>query len=64
MAKEKKKEKVIEDYDGKLPKTIYCMKDKEQVKPKKLRVVKTANGRKMAKGECPDCGTTVVQFVA
>lgn len=44
--------------------TAYCMKCKEHVTPKKSAIVKTSNGRNMMKGKCPECGTTVVKFVA
>jgi hypothetical protein len=41
----------------------YCVKDKKKVKVKNGTVVVSANGRRMAKGTCPECGTTVNRFL-
>jgi hypothetical protein len=46
------------DYEG------YCVKCREKKEVKDGKVVETANGRYMAKGKCPDCGTTVTRFVS
>jgi hypothetical protein len=45
------------DFEG------YCVKDKKKVMVKNGTVVVSANGRRMAKGKCPECGTTVSRFL-
>jgi len=45
------------DYEG------YCVKCKEKKFIKDGEEVMTANGRRMAKGKCPTCGTTVTRFL-
>ena len=41
----------------------YCVKCKKMVVISKGKEVKTKNGRKMIKGVCPNCGTTVCKFI-
>ena len=41
----------------------YCVKDKKKVTVKNGTVVVSANGRRMAKGTCPNCGTKVNRFL-
>jgi len=41
----------------------YCVKCREKVKMKNGKETTTKNGRKMMKGKCPDCGTTVNRFI-
>lgn len=43
--------------------TGYCVKDKKKVVIKNAKVVTSANGRRMAKGVCPNCGTKVNAFL-
>jgi hypothetical protein len=45
------------DFEG------YCVKCKTKRPVKNAKVVTTSNGRKMAKGACPVCGTTVNKFL-
>lgn len=40
----------------------YCVKCKEQVEIKDVKESLTAKGTKIAKGKCPDCGTTVCRM--
>jgi len=40
----------------------YCVKCKAKKSPIERRVEET-NGRRMGKGKCPDCGTTVVRIL-
>ncbi len=42
----------------------YCLKCKQTRTIKDLSYVKTANGRTMAKGVCPVCGTTINKFLS
>jgi hypothetical protein len=42
----------------------YCVKDRKKVICKNGEVKETANGRKMAQGTCPNCGTKVTRFLA
>ncbi len=42
----------------------YCVKCKKQVDMKDPKEVTTARGTKMAKGKCPNCGTTVCRMGA
>jgi hypothetical protein len=42
----------------------YCVKCRKQRKVKQGRVEKTARGRPMARGSCPECGTTVTRFLS
>ena len=42
----------------------YCLKCKETRTIKDLTYTKTANGRTMAKGVCPTCGTTINKFLS
>lgn len=46
------------DFEG------YCVKCREKRAVKKGEVKETANGRKMAQGVCPTCGTKVTRFLA
>lgn len=41
----------------------YCVKCRTKRTVKDGEVVKTKQGRPMAKGECPVCGTTVNRFL-
>jgi hypothetical protein len=49
--------RIIMDFEG------YCVKCKTKRSIKGAEVVTTKNGRKMAKGTCPVCGTTVTRFL-
>jgi predicted RNA-binding Zn-ribbon protein involved in translation (DUF1610 family) len=40
----------------------YCVKDRKKVQFEG-EVVTLKNGRKAAKGKCPDCGTTVMRIL-
>ena len=40
----------------------YCVKCKAKKSPIERRV-EEKNGRRMGKGKCPDCGTTVVRIL-
>ena len=40
----------------------YCVKDKKKVQFEG-EVVTLKNGRKAAKGKCPECGTTVMRIL-
>jgi hypothetical protein len=42
----------------------YCVKCRTKVAIKKGEVKETANGRQMAQGICPVCGTKVTRFLA
>ncbi len=42
----------------------YCVKCRERRKVKNGEVKTTANGRQMAQGTCPVCGTKVTRFLA
>ncbi|MFI0433544.1 MAG: DUF5679 domain-containing protein [Candidatus Nanopelagicales bacterium] len=42
---------------------VYCMKCKAKREVKDLPIEENANGRRMAKGKCPECGTTVTRIV-
>lgn len=42
----------------------YCVKCREKRQIKDGKVEETAKGRKMAKGECPVCGTKVTRFLS
>ena len=42
----------------------YCVKCREKREVKGGEVKETPNGRKMAQGKCPKCGTTVTRFLA
>jgi hypothetical protein len=46
------------DFEG------YCVKCRTKRSVKNAKIVKTANGRSMAKGVCPVCGTAVNRFLA
>ena len=41
----------------------YCVKCREKVTVKDGTEKVTANGRKMAQGVCPKCGTKVTRFL-
>ena len=41
----------------------YCVKCRRKVKMENGKEVTTANGRRAAKGTCPNCGTTVYRFL-
>lgn len=43
--------------------TAYCVKDKKKVTVKNPKIVTSANGRRMVKGVCPNCGTKVNTFL-
>jgi hypothetical protein len=45
------------DFEG------YCVKCREKKMVTNATVKETANGRKMAQGECPKCGTKVTRFL-
>ena len=45
------------DFEG------YCVKCRKKQAIKEGVVAETANGRRMAKGTCPDCGTKVTRFL-
>lgn len=42
----------------------YCVKCRTKREIKSGTVVTTANGRRMAKGVCPVCGTSVNRFLS
>jgi ssDNA-binding Zn-finger/Zn-ribbon topoisomerase 1 len=42
----------------------YCVKCREKRTMKDAKMTKTSNGRNMAKGNCPVCGTTMNKFLA
>jgi hypothetical protein len=42
----------------------YCLKCKQTRTIKNLTFAKTSNGRTMAKGVCPVCGTTINKFLS
>ena len=42
--------------------TSYCVKCRKKVEMKGGVESLTKNGRKIAKGKCPDCGTTVCRI--
>lgn len=42
----------------------YCVKCRKKVAVKNGAVKETQNGRKMAQGVCPVCGTKVTRFLA
>jgi hypothetical protein len=42
----------------------YCVKCREKRDVKDGEVKDTPNGRRMAQGKCPVCGTTVTRFLA
>jgi len=46
------------------PNEAYCVKCREKRTMKDVTMTKTANGRNMAKGKCPVCGTTMNKFLA
>lgn len=46
------------DFEG------YCVKCREKRSIKDGKVGETAKGRPMAKGTCPECGTTVTRFLS
>ncbi|MFC1881594.1 DUF5679 domain-containing protein [Thermodesulfobacteriota bacterium] len=46
------------DFEG------YCVKCRKKQKIKNGTVEKTAKGKPMAKGTCPDCGTKVNRFLS
>ena len=41
----------------------YCVKCRKKQEIKNGAVAETANGRRMAKGTCPECGTKVNRFL-
>ncbi|MFW6136414.1 MAG: DUF5679 domain-containing protein [Chloroflexota bacterium] len=41
----------------------YCVKCREKRTIANAKVVTTESGRRMAKGQCPVCGTTVNRFL-
>ena len=43
---------------------FYCVKCKHKVNAPVLGVDQTKNGRSMAKGKCPHCGTNLNKFVS
>lgn len=42
----------------------YCVKCRKKQKVKNGTVKETSNGRRMAQGTCPVCGTKVTRFLA
>ena len=42
----------------------YCVKCRKTQQVKNATVKEAANGRKMAQGTCPVCGTTVTRFLS
>lgn len=42
----------------------YCVKCREKRSVKNGEVKETENGRKMAQGTCPVCGTKVTRFLS
>ncbi len=42
----------------------YCVKCRQKRTIKGGEVKQTANGRKMAQGTCPTCGTKVTRFLS
>lgn len=46
------------DFEG------YCVKCREKRSIKNATIEATKTGRKMAKGVCPVCGTTVTRFLS
>ena len=42
----------------------YCVKCRKKQTIKHGSVAETARGRPMAKGACPECGTTVTRFIS
>ena len=42
----------------------YCVKCRAKRQVKNGVVGRTAKGRPMAKGKCPNCGTTVTRFMS
>ena len=42
----------------------YCVKCRKKRKIKDGTIEKTAKGRPIAKGICPECGTKVTRFVS
>ena len=44
--------------------TVYCVKCKASKDITEYKIVETKNGRRMAKGNCPDCKTGVNKFLA
>jgi hypothetical protein len=42
----------------------YCVKCRTKRKVKNGTVKETSNGRKMAQGTCPVCGTKVTRFLS
>lgn len=46
------------DFEG------YCVKCRKTQSIKAGTIVTTAKGRPMAKGVCPECGTTVSRFLS
>jgi hypothetical protein len=56
-AEQKREERTME-FEG------YCVKCRTKRTIKQGTVVKTSKGRPMAKGVCPECGTTVTRFLS
>lgn len=48
-----------ESYSGE----VYCVKCKAKRQVENAPVAENASGRLMAKGKCPECGTTVTRFL-
>jgi len=46
------------DFEG------YCVKCRKKQQIKNGEVTRTAKGRPMAKGICPECGTKVTRFLS
>lgn len=42
---------------------VYCVKCKAKRQVDDAPVQEMANGRRMAKGKCPECGTTVTRIM-
>ena len=52
------KERIAMEFEG------YCVKCRTKRTVKDGQVGETAKGRPMAKGACPECGTTVTRFLS
>jgi hypothetical protein len=59
---EKESGPVARKEEGMAQYEAYCVKDRKKVQFEG-EVVTLKNGRKAAKGKCPDCGTTVMRIL-
>ena len=53
-----RKKEIDMDFEG------YCVKCRKKQDVKEGTVGKTSKGRPMARGTCPECGTTVTRFLS